>query len=377
VSYVAGWVGTLAVLVVLYRQFEGTASSLSLWALCGALLVWWFIGRWAWRPGRRLGVAGARARVLGWCVRGLLISAAAAWYGLIGIDRERLDPALAGVGVGLIGAYLLQRFGRRPAGEAARGSPVRGWRLVGMVACGVLAVACGLVARYLGYGLAVAVYWVPVEVVGAVRGWWATRWLWMPTAALVYTLWALVAGSVLGVWQTHIIRRHRVIEGHSQSWGSGSGMSSVGGWGLGYGSSLGSGSFHTTTHTTSHENYVDTDLTPPPLRTGLAALVQYRTVVGGWSSSHTSSYGSGHSSMWTGYAEGVWRVRLVQFPPAYLPRWLDRGVRYLQAHTDGRREVASAGETLSAAPEVADPPADGDDTGGAAPGDGSPGGNAS
>lgn len=328
-SFVAGWVAAVALLIVLYRQFENSAAPRGTWVAAGALVIWW-AARWVWRPGARAGAHGARVRVAGWMLRGLLIAGAAAWYGSSGLVRERLDPVLAGVAAALFGTHLLLRVGRRPDGvgdsgavsdgnsgdRAANAERSPGRRMAALIGAGALATVGGLVLRSIGYGIAVAVYRVPVGALDLARGWWDTRWLIVPATTIAWMAWAIVLAALTGLWQTHDIKRRRTIHSHSYTTGGARGII-LGGY----------SHFSARTYTTTNETYYDTDLTPAPWRTGLVPLVQVRRVLGGWSDSSFSSYGSGYSSYGTEVVHGYWRVRLFQFPPAYLPRWFERGAR--------------------------------------------------
>ncbi|WP_345142224.1 hypothetical protein [Dactylosporangium darangshiense] len=277
-------------LVLLYHQFARDRAAWPGLVLSGALLVWWFIRPWPARDAA--GVA--------WIARGLVLAAAAAYYGMAGLDRPRLDPVLAAFAAALIAAGVLQR--------PDPGFP-RGRRLVATIAYLVAALA----GRYLGYWLALALFWVPARALGLLRDWWAANWLVFPVAALVWLLWAIVIGLGLGVLQSYEVRRRRVTHGQSYTYGSAPPL-------------MGTGSYSYTTHTNTYEQSEEEELTRPPLGTGLVPLVQVRWVAGGWTSS-TSSHGGWGSAMSTTYADGHWRVRAFHFPPVYLPIWLNRLVQ--------------------------------------------------
>jgi hypothetical protein len=291
----AALTAAVALLVLLYHHFARDRAAWPGLVLSGALLVWWFTRPW---PAR---VAAAT----GWAARGLLLAAAAAYYGMVGPDRPRLDPVLAAFAIALIVAGVLQR--------PDPGLP-RGRRLVVSIAYLVTALA----SRYLGYWLALSLFWVPVRMLGLIRHWWAANWLVFPVAALLWLLWAVIIGLGLGVLQSYEVRRRRVT--HSQSYTYGSPPPLMGA-GL-----MGTGSYSYTTHTNTSEQFQEEELTRPPLRTGLSPLVQVRRVAGGWTSS-TSSQGGWASMTSTTYADGHWRVRALHFPPAYLPIWLNRLVQ--------------------------------------------------
>jgi hypothetical protein len=95
----AALITAVALLVLLYQQFARERAAWPALVLSGALLVWWFTGQW---PGRDAAVAA-------WAARGLLLAAAAAYYGMVGPDRPRLDPVMAAFAAGLITAGVLQR----------------------------------------------------------------------------------------------------------------------------------------------------------------------------------------------------------------------------------------------------------------------------
>jgi hypothetical protein len=284
----AALTAAVALLVLLYGQF---ARAQAVWpglVLSGALLVWWFTGRWP-----------ARGAATGWVARGLLLAAAAAYYGTVEPDRPRLDLVLAAFAIGLIAA-----------GVPDRGLP-RGRRLVLSIAY----VMAALTGRYLGYWLALALFWMPVRVLELFRDWWTAGWLVYPAAALVWLLWAVVVGIGLGILQRYDVRRRRVIHGQSYTYGSPPPLMG-----------MGMGSYSYTTHTDTYEQSTEEELTRPPLRTGLVPLLQFRSVIGGWTST-TSRHGSWGSTTSTTHADGHWRVRAFHFPPAYLPIWLNPLVR--------------------------------------------------
>jgi hypothetical protein len=294
----ASLTAAVAPLVLLYHQFTREPAAWADLVLSGALLVWWFTRQW---PAR--GVAAA-----GWAARGLLLAAAAAYYGMVGLERPRLDPVMAAFAAGLILAGVLQR--------PDRGLP-RGWRLVLSIAYLVAALA----SRYLGYWLAFALFWVPVRALELLRDWWAASWLVVPVVALVSLLWAVVVGIGLGILQSYEVRRRRVTHGQSYTYGSPPPL-------------LGTGSYSYTTRTDTYEQYQEEELTPPPPHTGLVPLLHVRRVVGGWTST-TSSHGTWGSTTSTTFADGHWRVRAFHFPPAYLPIWLNRLVRAASSRRGG------------------------------------------
>ncbi|WP_203901502.1 hypothetical protein [Virgisporangium aliadipatigenens] len=289
---------TVALLVVLFRQFEGDPADTTGPVLAGALAAWWFV---AGPPARAAASSGRMIEVAAWAARGAGLAGAAVYYASQGLDRARPDPVLAAFAVGLIGARVLQTVARRRGTGATNPLFPGGRRRALLIARWVGYVLLAVFARYVGLLAAVVLFWVPTRVHG---------WPVVPLAVL----WAVVVGIGFGMIQVFSLRRSRVTYSHAYSAGLG------------------------VTHTT--EDWQEQELLGPPVRTGLAPLLQARQVVGGWQSA-SSGYGSWGSTNTTTWADGWWQVRLVQFPPAYVPFWIDRPIRSL---FDRRKRLDDGGE---------------------------------
>jgi hypothetical protein len=186
-------------------------------------------------------------------------------------------------------------------------------------------VLLALFGRFVGLGLAQLAFWVPTHTRAFLdeRAGWAA----VPGTWLAWLVWAFVVGALTGVLQSYEVRRQRIIRSTTSRVAQSRRVLEPprGGLGSGYRPRI-----HTEVDERTDEDIEDRLLSMPLPRTGLVPVLQWQFERGGWSST-TSSRGSFHSQTAVTRADGTWRVRSVQIPPAYLPGWVTFLLRALRA----------------------------------------------